>query len=206
MLSVGLTGGIASGKSTAAALLAKKGALLLDFDELVRRVQQRGSPVWQAIVENFGQGILRPDGQLDRPALAEVIFSDEKKRRLLEGLVHPAVIALWQDLMAGLAAPGRIVLTDCPLLFEAGLKDLFDLVLVVHLSPQEQIKRLMERDKLSLPAARARLNAQMPIEEKLSLAHIVVDNSGTVADLNARLDEVWERLQKEEARRRGRRA
>lgn len=202
MLNVGLTGGIASGKSTAARILREKGAFLVDFDDLVRRLQGRGTPLWQDIVDNFGPGILQPDGQIDRRALARVVFADEKKRRFLEGLVHPPVIALWQEQLAGLAGPGRIVISDCPLLFEAGLQNLFDLIIVVHVDPEVQLRRLTARDNLSLPEAYSRLAAQMPIRDKLPLADIVVDNNGSPDDLALHLAEVWERLKLEEKSRR----
>ena len=141
MLNVGLTGGIASGKSTVARMLAEKGALVIDLDEIAHAVEEPEGPVWQEIVHHFGRAILGADRAIDRRKLGAVVFGDREKLELLNRLVHPAVLTEWQRRIAEIRAarPDAIVLSDIPLLLEAGLKPLVDLVLLVYLPPEEQI-------------------------------------------------------------------
>ncbi len=204
MLNVGLTGGIASGKSTVARMLADKGALLIDFDELAHDVEEPDGPVWKEIVAHFGQDILGPDRVIDRRKLGAVVFGDREKLELLNRLVHPAVFAEWQRRIAEIRAarPDAIVLSDIPLLLEAGLKPLVDLVLLVYVPPEEQILRLVARNGYNADEAAARLASQMPIDAKLPAADIVIRNDGSPEETQKAIDGLWEELKKRERCRR----
>jgi dephospho-CoA kinase len=204
MLNVGLTGGIACGKSTVARMLAEKGAVLIDFDELAHAVEEPEGPVWREIVRHFGRDILNPDRAIDRRKLGAVVFEDREKLDLLNRLVHPAVFAEWRRRMAEIRAarPDAIVLSDIPLLVEAGLKPMVDLVILVYLPPEEQIARLMARNGYHREEAAKRLASQMPIDAKLPSADIVIRNDGSPAETRRAVDEVWEELQKQERCRR----
>jgi dephospho-CoA kinase len=204
MLNIGLTGGIASGKSTVARMLTDKGALLIDFDEIAHAVQEPDGPVWREIVRHFGRAVLGADRTIERRKLGAVVFGDREKLALLNRLVHPAVLAEWQRRIAEIRAarPDAIVLSDIPLLFEAGLKPFVDLVLLVYLPPEEQILRLMARNGYCRDEAAARLAAQMPIDAKLPAADIVIRNDGTPAETGRAVDALWEELQKRERNRR----
>ncbi len=200
MLNVGLTGGIASGKSTVARMLADKGALLIDFDEIAHVVEEPEGPVWQEIVRHFGREFLRPDRSIDRRKLGAVVFADQGKRDLLNSLVHPAVTAEWQRRMGEIRKerPDAIVLSDIPLLIEAGFTPLVDLVILVYLPPEGQIARLRERDGYSRQEAEQRLASQMPIDEKLARADVVIRNDGTPEQTYRQIDGLWEELKKRE--------
>lgn len=204
MLHVGLTGGIASGKSTVASLLAAEGAIVIDLDALAHAVQAPGGAVWGEIVRHFGEGVRRPDGTIDRRKLGEIVFADPERLALLNRLVHPAVFARWRERLAQIRreSPQAIVLSDIPLLFEAGLRPQVDLVLLVYCPPAGQVRRLMERGGMSRREAEARLAAQMPIDRKRPLAEVVIDNGGPLAQLGGRVREVWQELLREERRRR----
>ena len=181
MLNVGLTGGIACGKSTVARMLVEKGAVLIDFDGLSRSVQEPEGAVWLEIVRHFGEEILHEDRTIDRRRLGETVFADREKRELLNCLVHPAIFEEWQRRLAEIRArrADAIVVSDIPLLIEAGMKSMVDLVLLVYITPEEQIRRVMARDGSSREEAERRLAAQMPIDEKLRWADIVIRNGGS---------------------------
>jgi len=200
MLHVGLTGGIASGKSTVARMLAAKGALLIDLDDLAHAVQAPEGEVWRKIVRHFGPEVLCPDGKIDRAKLGECVFADRKKLDLLDSIVHPAVFAQWQRRMDAIrkSQPEAIVVSDIPLLIEAGLKPMVDLVLLVYLPPEGQIARLMARDGYSREEANKRLAAQMPIGDKPVHADIVIRNDGSLEGTRREVEEVWEELKKRE--------
>ena len=204
MLNVGLTGGIASGKSTVARMLADKGALLIDFDEMAHAVEEPEGPVWRAIVDHFGRAILGPDRAIDRRKLGAVVFGDREKLDLLNRLVHPAVFAEWQRRIAEIRAaqPDAIVLSDIPLLLEAGLKPQVDLVLLVYIPPEEQLNRLMTRNGYGRDEAAARLASQMPIDAKLPAADIVIRNDAPPEETRRSVDDIWAELQKRERRQR----
>lgn len=204
MLNVGLTGGIACGKSTVARMLAEQGALLIDFDEMVRAVQEPGGPVWREIVRHFGDEILREDRSIDRRKLGETVFGDREKRELLNRLVHPAVFEEWQRRLARIRARSAdaIVVSDIPLLVEAGMVGTVDLVLLVYASPALQIRRMMARDGFSRAEAERRLAAQMPIDEKIGLADIVIRNDGSPDETRRAVSAVWPELKSTEKRRR----
>jgi dephospho-CoA kinase len=204
MLNVGLTGGIASGKSTVARMLEDKGALLIDLDEIAHAVTEPEGPVWREIVHHFGRAILGADRAIDRRKLGTVVFGDREKLELLNSLVHPAVFTEWQRRIAEIrtARPDAIVLSDIPLLFEVGLKPQVDLVLLVYLPPEEQVRRLMARNGYCRDEAATRLDAQMPIDAKLPAADIVIRNDGTVEETEKAVDSLWEELRRRERSRR----
>lgn len=190
---VGLTGGIGSGKSTVSALLADHGAVVIDYDLLAREVVEVGSAGLAAIVERFGTEILLADGSLDRPALGTIVFDDEQARRDLEAITHPAIGALaWTRDEA--APDGSIVVHDHPILVEVGLADMMDVVVVVDLPEKIQVDRLVRLRGMTEADARARIAAQASRDERLAAADVVIDNSGTPADLVARVGAVWTEL------------
>ena len=196
MLNVGLTGGIACGKSTVAQMFIALGAHLIDFDKLAHEVQEPGKDAWKEIIKHFGKDILNQDETLDRNRLAQIVFTDKNKLTALNNIVHPIVYNLWQERLGEIKIEKEhaIVLSDVPLLFEGKMQDLFDLTMLVLISPEEQICRLMERNGLSHADARLRLINQMPIAEKIGLADIVIDNSGDIAQTEKKVKEIWQQL------------
>jgi dephospho-CoA kinase len=196
MLNVGLTGGIATGKSTVVRMLVKRGARVIDHDGLVHTLQEPGQSVWKRIIETFGRDILDADERIDRKKLGALVFDNEERRKVLEGLVHPAVLEEAQRRRDEIAHEDRqaIVLSDIPLLLEVGMQDLFDLILLVYSPPEVQILRVMKRNSLSREEALSRLKSQMPIGEKLNFADLVIRNDGTMRELEKRVDEVWQEL------------
>lgn len=193
---VGLTGGIASGKSTAAALLAERGALVIDADVLAREVVEPGTPGLAAVVARFGTSVLAPDGRLDRAALARLVFTDDDGSRTarhdLEAIVHPAVRARAAELEA--AATDQVVVHVIPLLVETGQVDAFDVVVVVDVDEAVQRARLLARGGLSEDEADARIAAQSSRAERLAAADVVLHNDGGRDDLGRHVDEFWARL------------
>jgi dephospho-CoA kinase len=189
MLRIGLTGGIGSGKSTVSALLAERGAVVVDADLIAREVVQPGTPGLAAVAEAFGTDVLAADGSLDRPALAAVVFADPEARRRLDGIVHPLVRARAAELEAA-APPGTVVVHDVPLLVETGQAGRFDLVLVVTADVETRVARLVRRG-LTEDDARARIDAQATDEQRRAVADVVLDNSGTPEQLAAQVDRFW---------------
>jgi dephospho-CoA kinase len=190
---VGLTGGVASGKSSVAAVLAELGAVLIDADKLAREVVAPGTDGLRRVVDEFGPGMLTADGSLDRPALGAVVFGDEPARRRLEAIIHPLVRARAHELEA--AAPdGAVEVHDIPLLVETGQADRFDVVLVVDVPVPTQIARMVEQRGLAPEEAAARVAAQATREQRLAAATYVIDNTGTLEDLRERVTEVFEKL------------
>ncbi len=194
---MGLTGGIASGKSAVATLLAAHGALVVDADVLAREVVEPGTPGLASLVDRFGTGVLTADGRLDRPALGRLVFSgapgSAEARRDLEAVVHPAVRARAAELEAG-AEAGRVVVHVIPLLVETGQADDFDLVVVVDVAEDVQRARLLGRGGLSEAEADARVAAQATRAERLAVADVVLDNDGTRAQLARHVEELWARI------------
>jgi dephospho-CoA kinase len=189
VLRIGLTGGIGSGKSTVSALLAARGAVVIDADRIAREVVEPGTPGLAAVVDAFGEQVLQDDGSLDRPALAAVVFADPEARRKLDGIVHPLVRARATELAA--AVPDdAVVVHDVPLLVETGQAGSYDVVLVVRADPEVRVRRLVQRG-LSEEDARARIAAQATDEQRRAVADVVLDNDGTEADLAAQLDRFW---------------
>lgn len=193
MLRVGLTGGIASGKSAVADELAARGAVVVDADLLAREVVEPGTPGLAAVVSRFGPEVLTPEGRLDRPALGRLVFADAGARRDLEQIVHPAVRARAAELER--AAPAdAVVVHVIPLLVETGQADDFDLCVVVDLDRETQLQRLQQRNGLSPEDAQARLAAQASREERLAAADRVLDNDGTREELRGAVAGLWAEL------------
>jgi dephospho-CoA kinase len=197
MLRVGLTGGIGSGKSEVSKRLAAHGAVVLDADKAAREVVEPGTPGLGQIAAAFGTEVLQPDGSLDRARLAGIVFADEAARARLNGIVHPLV----HDWMraaeakavqaAGTDGDGVVVVHDVPLLAEGGRAGEFDVVIVVDVPPDVQVERLAGVRGMTPEQARARMAAQASREQRLAVADIVIDNSGTLEDLDKRVTEVW---------------
>ncbi len=199
---VGLTGGIASGKSTAARAFEALGARVIDADRVARRVVEPGRPALAEIRQAFGDGVIRPDGALDREALGRIVFSDAAARRRLNAIVHPRVAEeVDRELAEALREdPGAVVVYDVPLLFEGRMEDRFDLVVVVHVPRAVQERRLRARDGLGPDEALARIRSQMDIDEKARRAHVVLDNRGAPEDLEAQVRRLMERIRLHNAR------
>jgi dephospho-CoA kinase len=189
VLRIGLTGGIGSGKSTVAGLLAARGAQVVDADRIAREVVEPGTTGLEAVVAAFGSGVLTPEGALDRPALAAVVFADPEARRRLDGIVHPLVRARATELVSA-APPDAVVVQDVPLLVETGQAGSYDLVLVVEADTDTRVRRLVGRG-LSEDDARARISAQATDEQRRAVADVVLDNSGTVEVLEAQVERFW---------------
>jgi dephospho-CoA kinase len=190
---VGLTGGIASGKSTVAALLREHGAVVVDSDRLAREAVARGTPGLAAVAEAFGPEVLTPDGELDRPAVARLVFSDEAARRRLEGIVHPLVHEAGRAEEA--AAPaGALVVHDVPLLVEAGRAATFDAVVVVDCPEELQVERMVRDRGWTRAEALRRIRAQATRDQRLAVATHVIDNTGSRDELRARVAEVYTEL------------
>ena len=191
----GLTGGIASGKSTVAAMLVGQGIPIVDADVLAREAVLPGSPAMDEIARRFGSSVIAGDGSLDRKALGAVVFADPSQRKALNAIVHPRVAALAQERFASHAARGVELLGyEVPLLFENGLDAMFTPTVLVALPREAQIARLRARDGSSAEEAAQRVDAQLPLEKKLERATFVVWNDGTTRDLQAKVDEIAERL------------
>ena len=189
MLRIGLTGGIGSGKSTVSALLAERGARIVDADVLAREAVAAGSPGLAAVVDAFGDGVLSADGSLDRPALAAVVFGDPVARATLDGIVHPLVRARAVELITAMPEDA-VVVEDIPLLVETWQGAAFDLVLVVEADPEVRVARLVQRG-LAEDDARARIAAQATDEQRRAVADVVLDNSGTPEHLAEQVDQFW---------------
>jgi len=190
---LGLTGGIGSGKSTVSARLAAHGAIVIDYDLLAREAVEPGTPALAAIAERFGDDVIAADGTLDRTALGAVVFGDDAARHDLEAITHPAIFDLAIALEAT-AADDAVVVHDHPLLVEVGMDAFCDLVVVVDVPEDVQVERLVTLRGMTEADARARLAAQGSREERVAVADIVLDNTGSIEDLEARVDEIWTRI------------
>lgn len=193
---VGLTGGIATGKSTVARMLTQRGAHLIDADQIAREVVEPGEEGWQRVRQRFGAEVFRPDGSLDRAALRKVVFRDSKARGDLNNLLHPLIRARMKEKSRQLVEqfPQGVVVLDIPLLFESKLTHLVEKVIVVYIPEPVQRARLIARDGLSEEEARRMVNAQLPIEEKKRLADVVIDNSGSITETERQVDHLWKWL------------
>jgi dephospho-CoA kinase len=193
-LVVALTGNIASGKSEVARLLAGRGAVLIDSDVLAREVVAPGSDGLRQIVDRWGTGVITPNGELDRAALRRLVFADAREREALNAIVHPRIAARRDVLLAQARAQGvRVVVCDIPLLFERGLQGAFDLVIVVDAPAEIRRQRLRARGLSGVDAERI-MAAQMPPEAKRAAADIVIDNDGTLEELEGKVADAWNRL------------
>lgn len=194
MLTIALTGGIASGKSVVARRLVEHGAVLIDADALARDVVRPGTPGLARIVETFGEEVLAPDGALDRAALAEIAFGDPQRRAELNAITHPLIAERSRELAAA-AAPDAVVVHDIPLLAE-GTRDIdgFDLVVVVQAPVETRLRRMMTDRGMTREQAQQRIAAQASDADRLALADVVIENDGDLADALRQVDELWATL------------
>lgn len=204
MLNVGLTGGIACGKSTVAQMFVRQGGYLIDFDKLAHEVQEPGQPAWQDVVNCFGMDILQPNRKIDRNKLAEIVFNHPAKLKTLNTIVHPRIFEEWCLRLEKIKAqnPHAIVFSDVPLLFEGGMQHLFELTILVMIEPAEQIDRLMARNNVCREDAGLRLSCQMPIDDKVRLADIVINNQCAIHETEKKVAEVWRDLLEREKNKR----
>lgn len=188
-MKVGLTGGIACGKSTVSRMLAARGAAIVDADRIAREVVEPGAPALLDIRDAFGAEVLNADGTLDRGRLGSIVFADEASRRKLESILHPRIRSEIHRRMDDWTErdPGRLIVADIPLLYESGQYE-FPEVIVVYIPMELQLERLMKRDGLSFADAQRRLQAQLPIEEKRERADVVIDNSGTLEETERQVE------------------
>jgi dephospho-CoA kinase len=195
VLRVGLTGGIGAGKSEVSRRLAAQGAVVIDADAIARDVVAPGTTGLADVVEAFGPGVLMPDGSLDRPRLGDIVFADPQLRAKLNGIVHPLVGERMQA-MEEAAGPGAIVVHDVPLIAENNLAGSYDLVVVVDVPPRAQLDRLVRHRGLSRDQAKARMAAQADRAQRLAIAGIVIDNSGSLTELDRLVGELWTELRR----------
>ncbi|WP_370150247.1 dephospho-CoA kinase [Streptacidiphilus sp. EB129] len=198
MVKVGLTGGIGAGKSAVSALLASYGAVVVDADLIAREVVAPGTAGLAAVVAEFGDGVLLPDGALDRPALGRIVFADPDRLAALNAIVHPLVGRRSAELEAG-AGPGDVVLHDVPLLAENGLAALYDLVVVVDAAEETRLRRLVTLRGMPEDEARARMAAQASREDRLAVADLVIDNDGPLDRLEPQVAALWQELRRRAA-------
>ncbi|HWJ85449.1 MAG TPA: dephospho-CoA kinase [Cellulomonas sp.] len=201
MQRIGLTGGIAAGKSVAAARLAELGAVVIDSDALAREAVEPGTPGLEAVVEAFGPGVVAPDGTLDRAALGSLVFADDEARARLNAIVHPIVrrLSAEREAAAATADHGAIVVHDIPLLVETGQADAFHVLVVVDAPAVLRVERLVVGRGLSRTEAEARIAAQASDAERLAAADVVLDGTGSEEQLRAQVDALWSRLSVEAA-------
>jgi dephospho-CoA kinase len=198
VLRVGLTGGIGAGKSEVSKRLAAYGAVLIDADLIAREVVAPGTDGLAEVVESFGAGVLGPDGALDRVALGDIVFADSDKLERLNAIVHPRVGARMRELEDS-ARAGSVIVHDVPLIAENGLAGSYDLVVVVDVPPRIQLDRLVRLRGMSREQAQARMSAQASREQRLAVATIVLDNSGSLAELDRQVGELWAELRRRAA-------
>ncbi len=197
-LIIGLTGGIASGKSTVSDLLEKLGAPLIDFDLIARQVVEPDTRGFNSIINYFGKHILAEDGTLDRKKLSKIIFNNKKKRKKLESFIHPLI---FQEFFKQLDAivkinPNAVIQVSIPLLIELNMQHAFEYLIVVYASPKTQIERLAQRDGISIKEATNVLKSQIPIDEKVSFANFIINNESTIEETRKQVNEVWQELNK----------
>lgn len=194
MFLVGLTGGIASGKSVVAERFAQHGAEVIDADDIARAIVLPGTPAWSEIREHFGPGVLDDDSFIDRAALGRIVFADESKRVLLNEITHPRIFTMIADRLEVLAPFDGVVVLDVPLLVESGIDRAYDAIVVVASRRETQLERLVDDRSMSEPDALARIDAQGPLEDKLDAATHVLWNEGSLAELEAEADRLAAQL------------
>ena len=196
MIAIGLTGGIATGKSTVGEILRRKGIEVVSADELVHQALLPGGGSYDSVVKEFGREILLPDGKINRKLLGEIVFKDDAARRRLEQLTHPVVIeAIKQRLESGARAGNKIIVVETPLLFEVGLCDLFDYIWVVSSTRERQLERICKRDRLTEEEAERRIAAQLPLEEKERKADAVIYNNNGLEALEKQVVDLLKTLE-----------
>lgn len=195
MIILGLTGGIASGKSTVAKMLVRRGACIIDADRIAKEVVQPGEAAWKQIFTYFGKDFILTDGTIDRKKLARCVFADKRQRKKLEEITHPAIMDRVRERLEAARADGcEVVVLDVPLLIEAGWTNLVHQLWLVYTDRVVQKERLMRRDHLTAEEAELRLAAQMPLAEKRKYADVIIDNSGPSAVTETQITEAWEAL------------
>lgn len=196
LLVLGVTGGIAGGKSTVADMLAELSAPIIDFDRMAREVVEPGKPAFKEIVAHFGRRVMGPDGTLDRKRLSSIVFQDSEKRRELEGITHPRIVDRFMRRVRKMVQthPGGIIQAVIPLLFEVHLEHLVHKILVVYIPREVQIARLMKRDGITQEDAGRILNAQMPIHRKVEKADFVLSNEKSIEETQKAVEAVWKAL------------
>ncbi len=199
MLLVGLTGGLGAGKSTVARMLAERGAVVVDADELARRAVAPGTHGHHEVVQVFGDDVLARDGSIDRAALSRIVFADAEKRRALESITHPEVFRLLADEAETLRGTDQVLVFDAPLIVETGFHEACDVVVVVTAPPERQIERVARDRGMDPGEARARIAAQVPPERREAVADAVIGNDGDLRRLEAQVDELWEKLRRRAA-------
>jgi dephospho-CoA kinase len=197
MLLVGLTGGLGAGKSTVARLLADRGAVLVDADELARRALEQGSRAYRQVCDLFGDEVVTASGELDRAAIAATVFSDPERRRALESIVHPEVFRMLAETVEARRGTDDIIVFDAPLIVETGFQDACDVVVVVTAPVEDRVARAVQDRGMTADQARARIGAQIDDAEREAVADVIIRNDGDVARLEARVDDLWERLRAE---------
>lgn len=191
---VGLTGGIASGKSTVSSMLIKKGITVIDADVEARLAVEKGEEAYEEIVEQFGEQVLLEDRSIDRGKLGSIVFNNETERQILNSIVHPRVRGrMIKKKEEAIGSGEQLIVMDIPLLFESGLTSMVDKTLLVYVNEETQLKRLMERNNLTKKDALARIQSQMPLKEKIHLADAVIDNNGSVTDTEKQLTNILNR-------------
>ena len=193
LTTVGLTGSIAAGKSSVAELWRAKGAAVIDSDELARRALEPGTPTYARVVETFGKMILNPDGSINRQALGEIVFHDERQRQVLNDIVHPEVRKWWVQELAALSGKTEVAVVAIPLLFEVGAEKEFDYTVAVGCSRQTQLARLRAKG-LDERRAEARIRSQLPVQEKMDRAQYVIWNDGSRALLARQAEMIWHKI------------
>ncbi len=196
MLNAGLTGGIASGKTTISRILVEKGAFLIDHDLLAHEAEEPNGPSWRGIVDHFGTSVLDNEGRIDRKKLGEIVFNKPEEMLRLNSIVHPAVENLWKSRIGQIEKedPRAIIISDVPLLFEIGWQNKVDVVILVYIPPEEQVRRLIARNGISVEEASARLKSQMPIGDKIKMADFVINNQLPLEAARRHTEELWEEL------------
>jgi dephospho-CoA kinase len=204
MMHVGLTGGIGSGKSTVAAMFSKRGAYVIDYDELAHYVVEPDKPAWKDIVEFFGESVLKEDRTLDRPRMGEIVFADKDKRKKLESFIYPRLAEEYSNRISKILEKDHdaIIIADVPLLFETGMQNMFEKIILVYATREQQLSRTIERGGLDKENALRRLEAQMPLDEKITRSDYVIHNTNSLAATETEVQTVWEdlhRLSREKA-------
>jgi dephospho-CoA kinase len=200
MVLVGLTGGIGAGKSTVAALLASRGAVVLDADRIVRELQEPGTDVYRQIVARFGETVVQPDGTIDRAKLADVVFGDDDARAALNAIVHPVVMqSIAEQIQSYSSQPDAVVVLDVPLLVEVGGGEGLDLVVVVDAPEDVRVQRLVAERGMDPEQIRVRMAAQATPEQRRALADVVITNDGDMTALARHVDELWKTIEERRA-------
>jgi dephospho-CoA kinase len=193
MITLGLTGGIAAGKSSVAELWRAKGAAVIDSDALAHRTLEPGTPTHAQVVETFGKDILNADATVDRHRLGEIVFGNAEHRQALNSIVHPAVQQMWKQELTGLEGQTAVAVIAIPLLFEVGVETEFDCTVAVGCGEQTQLQRLRAKGLTELQA-RARMNSQMPVQQKMDRAQYAIWNDGSRAVLTRQAEMIWDKI------------